>query len=225
MALRWVLQVFCVAPVYVALVWGYTGCANKGEDAAQGGPGTPRDQPGGQIIATIGQHHITSADLRAELEALPPAVQVRFRSPERKKELVQRLVERELLAQEALRRGLGRDPEVGARFKRAMADAMAIALRQELVRLEDITDAEVREHYEGHRSEFTQDFDREQASVRNRLFELRRNKALADYLKGLRKTAKIEINEQRLAGLAGPETPRETSPATQVPQPPASGGQ
>jgi hypothetical protein len=105
-----------------------------------------------------------------------------------------------------------------------MADAMTKTLRHELVRLEDITEADVQSYYQRHRDEFKQDFSQERAHVRNRLFELRRDKALADYLKDLRKSAKIEINEQRLAGLAASERQPGAPPAAQRPKQSGSGG-
>ena len=191
------------------------------DPAGAGGSADPAQHTTGahdeQVVATVGRTQITVGDVLREYENLEPAVRLRFSSVERKKELLKRLVQRELLAQEAAKRGLATHPAVVRRVRRALAETMAAELRQELVRLEDITEADVRAHFQQHREQWEgpddQAYARARQPIRTRLFEQRRTAALKEYVARLRNAAKVEVDQQRLARL-------EQDTDTATPQPP-----
>jgi peptidyl-prolyl cis-trans isomerase C len=129
----------------------------------RGGAPTPHDDGGAQgrpdrklVVARVGESTITVGDVEDELNKLHPSVRARFMSPERRKEFVKNLVRFDVLAREARRRGLDKDPEVIKRVKRAMIDVMMVELRSSLVKMEDITDKDVETYYNEHINVFRQ---------------------------------------------------------------------
>jgi parvulin-like peptidyl-prolyl isomerase len=98
-------------------------------------------------VAVVGDTRITVGMLEDELNNQNPYLRMRFASPERRKEFLKNLVRFEVLAQEAKRRGLQRDPEVVRRVKRAMIDRLMEELHTTLVKMESITDKEIADFY------------------------------------------------------------------------------
>src|SRR4051794_21098328 len=63
-------------------------------------------------VASFGDDGISSGELKQRFLEMTPMGRSRFQTVEQKREYVDGLVRFELLAQEALRRGMGADPEV-----------------------------------------------------------------------------------------------------------------
>ncbi len=100
-------------------------------------------------VAKIGkQTLITVGQLTAALNRQNPYIRMRYTSLDRKKEYLKNMVRLEVLAREAKQRDLHRDPEVIRRVKRVMVDRLMEALHKELVKFEQITDADARAYYE-----------------------------------------------------------------------------
>lgn len=98
---------------------------------------------------------VTADQLRARIEEQPPLLRARFSSPEMKKELLESMIRFELLAAEARKRGLDKDPEVLEGVRKLMV--------QKLVRTsfddkagQPSPDDEVRRYYAEHQEEFVQ---------------------------------------------------------------------
>ena len=129
------------------------GCG-KEEPAALTGPGAGQEGARGskkdraEVVARVGQTDITVGRVEDEINKLHPSVRVRFSSPERRKEFVKNLVRLEVLAREARRRELDKDPEVIRRVKRAMIDVMMQQVRSSLVKMDQITDQDVADYYQ-----------------------------------------------------------------------------
>ena len=68
--------------------------------------------------------------------------------------LLEEMIQVELLAQEAKRRGLDKDPKVQLRMQQAMRDELLRRLEAELPAVDEISEREVREYYDAHRTEF-----------------------------------------------------------------------
>lgn len=108
------------------------------------------------VIAEVGEVKITAADFLSFLEQQNPYIRLRYNSIERKKKLLDNMVRVELLAQEAKRRGIDKDPTVLRRVKTMMVDRLMKDLQKELVSLDQVTDAETRAYYEKNRHRFDQ---------------------------------------------------------------------
>src|SRR5664279_149120 len=75
-----------------------------------------------QVLARVGDKSITLGDYAAALERMDRFERLRYQSPERRKQLLDEIIAVELLADEAKRRGLDRDPETQLRLDQALRD-------------------------------------------------------------------------------------------------------
>src|SRR5581483_10691128 len=80
-------------------------------EAAPAATGLTPEQAG-QVLARVGEHTITLGDYAAALEHLSRFDRMRYQAPERRRELLEEMVEVELLADEARERGYDKDPVV-----------------------------------------------------------------------------------------------------------------
>jgi parvulin-like peptidyl-prolyl isomerase len=104
-------------------------------------------------IALVGQDAITPAELQAKLAEQPPYVRSRYDTLPKKKEFVENLVRFELLAQEARRRGLDKDPEVQSTLEKVLVQRL-VRVETEKPELSQIPDEELRKAYDANLSEF-----------------------------------------------------------------------
>jgi peptidyl-prolyl cis-trans isomerase C len=136
-ARRFTLTALCVAAL---LVEAAAGCSRGG---GKKGPAVAR---GNDIT-------VTSEEFKARLDEQSPFVRARYGTLERKKEFLENLIRFELLAAEARRQNLDKDPEVQATLKRIMV--------QKLVRQAfdekgagRATESDARQYYDDHKEEF-----------------------------------------------------------------------
>lgn len=110
-------------------------------------------QEGGTPVARWQGDVLTAEALEQRFLEMSPALRERYQTPEARREYVESLVRFELLAREALARGLQDDPEVLASFKRALVNRL---MRQQLEQTPvTVTDAEVAEAYERQRGDYS----------------------------------------------------------------------
>jgi peptidyl-prolyl cis-trans isomerase C len=108
-----------------------------------------------RVLVKIGDRTLTVGDYAAALERLDRFERARYQSPERRRQLLERLIDLELLAAEARRRGLDREPEVRARMDQALRDLVLADLRASLPGPEALPEPEVRAYYAAHRHDFS----------------------------------------------------------------------
>jgi parvulin-like peptidyl-prolyl isomerase len=101
------------------------------------------------IVATVGDREISAAALTAKLAEQPPIIRSRYSSLEKKKEFLDSLVRLELLASEAYRRGLDKDPEVRAMLEKLMVQKL---IRSESESGAEIPDNELKTTFEAERA-------------------------------------------------------------------------
>jgi peptidyl-prolyl cis-trans isomerase C len=151
------------AAVIVMLLTGAasacTRCVGEGNPSQRDGGPPPKStllagNDGEQVLATVGTARITLADYAAALSRMDRYERLRYQSTERRVQLLEEMVDLELLAGEALRLGLDRDPEVAMRLDQALRDELLQDLKQTLPSPQAIPEAEVRAYYEAHRTEF-----------------------------------------------------------------------
>ena len=106
----------------------------------------------GTAVATFGKDSITAEELKERFAEMSPFARARFQTVEERKQYVEGLARFELLAAEALARGLQNDPEVIATAKKVMV--------QKLIQNEfdekagPISDAEVADYYQKHKADY-----------------------------------------------------------------------
>ena len=130
--------------------------ATKSPVAKAGHQSKPTSQPATKlseedsklIVATIGERVITLGELERQLEEQPVYVRVRYNTLEKKKEFLDNVIRFELLAQEAIKRGYDKDPEVVFAMKQQMIKMLMAKDMESLVSMQDISEEDVARFYE-----------------------------------------------------------------------------
>jgi peptidyl-prolyl cis-trans isomerase C len=107
-----------------------------------------------QVLAKIGDTTITLGDYAAALEHMDQFDRLRYQSPERRKELLNEMINVKLLAEEAHDKGYDKDPRTQEELRAVLRDAMLKEARKGAPAPADIPADEVRAYYDAHRAEF-----------------------------------------------------------------------
>ncbi len=105
------------------------------------------------VLAQVDEVAITVAEFEERLNSQSPYVRARYATLDHKKEFLDNLVKFEVLAAEARRQGLDKDPEVVRAMKQVMIQKL---LKQQIDRFkaEDIPDADLQAYFDGHQDEY-----------------------------------------------------------------------
>ncbi|MFO0599670.1 MAG: peptidyl-prolyl cis-trans isomerase [Myxococcaceae bacterium] len=107
---------------------------------------------GGTWVAKWSGQQLTDAELNQRFNEMNPYARARFQTVEQRRDYVDGVVRFELLAQEAVKRGLQNDPEVVEAARRVMVQQL---LKKELDEGHGgVTDAQVAQWYEAHKSDY-----------------------------------------------------------------------
>lgn len=114
-----------------------------------------KEEKRASYLAKVGNTVITEADLEREIKNLPDFVQKMFEGTSGRERFVEELVKRELLYQEALKKGLDKDPA----YQRKLEDfkkmnLVGLLLEKEIETKTKVSDKEVRDYYEKHKEDF-----------------------------------------------------------------------
>jgi hypothetical protein len=107
-----------------------------------------------KVLAKVGDRTITLGDYAATVERMDPFERLRYQTPERRKLLLDEMIDLELLAQEARRQKLDERPETQERLRQLLRDEVLRELQTRMPTPESIPETEVRAYYEQHREEF-----------------------------------------------------------------------
>ncbi len=107
-----------------------------------------------EVLVKVGEHEITLGQYAETLLRMDKYERLRYQSEERQKQLLDEMIEVELLAQEAERRGLDKKPEVKLRIRQALRDELLADLERSTADPASFTEREVKEYYDAHRDEF-----------------------------------------------------------------------
>jgi peptidyl-prolyl cis-trans isomerase C len=107
-----------------------------------------------RVLAKVGNHEITLGEYAATLERMDPFERLRYQSPDRRKQLLDELIDLELLAEEARRRGLDKQPETQERVRQMLRDELLTEVRASVATPNDISEADARRYYDEHRDDF-----------------------------------------------------------------------
>jgi peptidyl-prolyl cis-trans isomerase C len=131
-----------VAIVMLTFVFALPACAKKEEQK-------------GTYLAKVGNVKITQADFEREFKNLPEFAQALFNGNEGREKFLDELVKKEMLYQEALKKGLDKNPE----FVSKMNDIKKISLvgmllEQVIEEKTKLTDEDIKNYYDRHREDF-----------------------------------------------------------------------
>lgn len=115
-----------------------------------------KKEQNGPYLAKVGETKITQSDFERELENLPNFAQKMFEDSSGKEKFVDELIKKELLYQEALKKGLDKD----TKYLKRVEDFKKIALVGQLLEKEieskaKVSDKDVKDYYEKHKEDFT----------------------------------------------------------------------
>lgn len=112
---------------------------------------------GGAVIAEFDGVKITDQYLKAYLDQLNPYMKARYNTPEKKEEFVGKIIEGEILAREAIRKGVMSDPILLTKIKSTIArHYQSVTLQKEIEANIKVNDEDLKKYYEEHQKEFVQ---------------------------------------------------------------------
>lgn len=117
-------------------------------------PGQLTPELARQVLAKVGTREITLGEYAQTLERMDPFERIRYQSPERRKQLLTEIIQVELLAEEAKRRGLDKQPETQERLRQMLKEELLREVRLRVPAPADIPAAEVRAYFDAHHDEF-----------------------------------------------------------------------
>ncbi len=108
-----------------------------------------------EVVVKAGSSKITKQQLQEDLKNLPPQTKLFLASPEGANRLKDELIKREVLYEEAKKKGLAKSDE----FKKRVEEFKKITLinmllEQEIKGLQEVTEKEVKEYYEKNKDQF-----------------------------------------------------------------------
>jgi peptidyl-prolyl cis-trans isomerase C len=106
------------------------------------------------VVAKVGDATITLGDYARALERMDPFDRLRYQTIEKRRELLDEMIDLQLLAAEAKRRGLGDDPMTQEAIRQLLRDALLDEVHKELPPPAKITQAEIQTFYEANMAEF-----------------------------------------------------------------------
>ncbi len=145
----------------VCTLVGLAGCKGCGEAEAPPDAGDHAQTPSltpeqaAKVLARVGDDTITLGDYVAALEHMDQFDRLRYQSPERRKELLEELVDVELLAQEATAKGYDKDPIAQQELRGVLRDAMLKDARTGAPQPSDISEADARAYFDAHKADYT----------------------------------------------------------------------
>lgn len=148
-----------VAAVALFVVVAVSACRNRG--GTGGTPAPSASAPFGlspelasRTLAKVGDHSITLGEYATVLERMDKFERLRYQTADRRKQLLDEMINVELLAAEAERRGLSDRPETKEIVRQILRDAVLQELREKGPSASEIPMGEVRAYYDAHRADF-----------------------------------------------------------------------
>lgn len=141
-------KINCFLMVLIAASMIISGCKGAKQDKAPEGSS--------KVLATVNGENITEADLQVELAGKPDNFLKIATTPEGKKMLTERMIERKLLMQTAKKEGIAENPEIEKRLN-AYKDRLIIEeLRKKIMASPaPATDQQIEAYYNEHKSQYS----------------------------------------------------------------------
>lgn len=112
--------------------------------------GCKKELPQGQVVARVNKTVLTESDVKDYLPNGAAGI-----SAAQKEEFLRRWVDTELFYQEALKKGLDKDPKVAKQLRDLKREILANQLLQkEVVEKQNVSEADVRTYFDQHQAEF-----------------------------------------------------------------------
>ncbi len=150
-----------------------------------------------RIVAKINNYNMTVDDFRHELKNLPYD-EAELLEEGRSKEYLDRLIEKEILLQEAQRLGLDREKDfmksIESYWEQALLKLLLERKSREISGLSHVYDNEIEEYYRdsGERAPFS----RTKRDIRRAIRQKKETEAMNAWIEKLKEKANVKINEE-----------------------------
>src|SRR4030043_1522259 len=135
------MRKFAILMFIIPLLFVFVACAKKGEEK-------------GPYLAKVGNVKITQADLEREMKNLPVFAQKMFEGSDGKERFLGELIKKELLYQDALKKGLDKDAEYLKRVEDfRKITLIGVLLEKERESKDKASDQEGKDYYEKHKKD------------------------------------------------------------------------
>jgi parvulin-like peptidyl-prolyl isomerase len=108
------------------------------------------------VLVKVGEREITLGEYAATLERMDPLERLRYQTADRRKQLLNEIIQVELLAQEAQRRGLDKQPETEEAVRQILRDEVLRRVRQAAPNPSEIPEGDVHAYYDAHHADFNE---------------------------------------------------------------------
>lgn len=146
-------------------------CEDEQKDAPasapSAGPVALTPELASKVLAQVGERTITLGDYMMALDRLDRFSRLRYQTPERRRQLLDEMINVELLAREAERRGLDQQPETRAHIRLLQREELMRRERAKLPELADLPLSEVKRRYDAARDRFVDPERRRVAVIRS----------------------------------------------------------
>ncbi|MBI4823420.1 MAG: SurA N-terminal domain-containing protein [Nitrospirae bacterium] len=175
-------------------------------------------QKGGDYLAKVNDSVITDETLKREMNALPPEVRDLFLQEAGIEGLIEELIKKELLYQEAKKKGYERSGELKDKIENFKKLMMIELLLNDMVdKKVTVSENDVRGYYEKNKADFVMttgkkkepvSFDMVKEILRQRLTAEKQKKAFESYLSSLENAYTIQRNKERISNLVNMPKPK-----------------
>jgi peptidyl-prolyl cis-trans isomerase C len=108
----------------------------------------------GKTLATIGDQRLTVEAMEKKINGMTPFVRARYQSKERRQEYVEHLMDKALLAQEAIRLNLHKDEKVLDTLQSALAQELSRRTVEERTNFDAIDEVQAKKYYDDHYDDY-----------------------------------------------------------------------
>lgn len=161
-------------------------------------------------LAKVNDTVITEADFIGELSHIPEWARSNFSGKEGKERFLQEMIDKEMIYQDAVRKGLVNNRELSEKVEefRKMT-LLAFILKQEIEDKATVTESEIKEHYETnidhYRKEGSQmEFSEAKGLIENQLLKKKQKDLFDSYLKSLKEKSDVKTDESALTSVKLP---------------------
>ena len=152
-----------------------------------------------RVVAKINKYNMTADDLKYELKNLPYD-EVELLEEGRSKEYLDRLIEKEILLQEAQRLGLDREKDfmksIESYWEQTLLRLLLERKSKEISGLIHVYDNEIEEYYRDSGERLP--FSRAKRDIERAVRQKKETKAMNTWIEELREKSNIKINEELL---------------------------
>lgn len=159
-----------------------------------------RDSGGNRVLAQINNYKMTAEDLRYELKNVPYDEIAELGSEKGKKDFIDRVVEKEILLQEAQREGLDREKDfmksIESYWEQALLKLLLQRKAREISGSIHVYDNEIEEYYKN--SGETLPFSKVKNDIEKIIRQEKETRAMNAWIDELKKKSQIKINKNLL---------------------------